>query len=160
MRSVYIFGLISFLTIACNEKADIVPENMKFEINGKHYKIPAQAVRTRKHKTISLKINSVADTKGIAITLLIDKYTDPFHYKNLPDSNIFETDKIQFVLIYGEYYEAGEGRLVVISDDDKTISGEFEFQGINPFDSVQIIRITNGSFEIDYSPSIAIETKY
>ena len=160
MKNILYIIYILIIITGCIKEPPPVVDNFKFKKGSNHYVITAKATRIRDHKTISLHIESIKETPNIAILIVVDNYTDAFHYKNLHDNNLISNDEVKFILISESYYESESGKLLIYSDNDKIIKGEFEFTGINAFDSTDIINVMDGSFEIDYSPSIAIERRY
>lgn len=144
------FGIIDMSTI----------DNLDFTYNGITYKLDSKAQRHRDGKNISLKIYSEEISNDIGITILVEKYTDAFNYKNIPVPYLFEDDKVRFIIITEYYYESVEGRLNIIKDDDRKIKGEFEFTAVNEFEEGDTIKITSGFFEIPYSTSTATKMYY
>lgn len=157
---VKIISVILIITTSCFDNEPDLPNILRFTEGISNFEFPAKAIRIRKHKTISLNINSEENTNGIDIAIQVPEYAKPDNYKNIPDSFLITDEKINIFYISSKYYESVEAKVLVISDNDKIIKGEFEFTAINAFDSTDIINVKNGYFEIGYSPSIAIEEKY
>lgn len=161
MTNYFKYILIILIISACKKPIDPPPKNnISFFLDDYHYDMSAKALRTRKHKTISLKISSTSNNDNIVLSLIIDKYTDAFTYKTLPDSNIFWHEDVQFILIVKNYYESVDGKIIIYEDNDKYIKGSFNCKLINPFDIDDKISITSGEFDIKYSKSVAIIEKY
>lgn len=160
MKQVVNIVLFLFILTGCIREDTPRLDNLEFVEGNNYYKITADAIRIRDHKTISLDIDSEKSTSGMAISIKVKNYTDAFHYKILPDSNLFINEQVEFVYIINNYYESNEGYLLIHRDDDKTIKGEFGFTAQNVFDSTDIITVKKGYFEIDYSESMVIERKY
>jgi len=159
MRYLYKILLAIFVLTGCEKKPTPVLNNIDFYLGDSYYSISGKAQRTRDHKTISLKISSEGSS-NIALSILINEYTDAFHYKLIKDYTLYTHDNVKFSYISSGYYESADGFLNVRSDNDKTIKGDFEFTAQNVFDSTDFITVKDGYFEIDYSESIAIERKY
>ncbi len=160
MRIIYKILFFQLLLTGCFKTEIPKLDNMEFYEGYTFYSISASALRIRDHKTISLKIKSDEGTTGISISILVNEYTDAFHYKILTDSMLYNHEKVKFIYISDNYYESVDGNLLIYSDDDKTIRGEFEFTAQNVYNSNDIINITEGNIEIDYSESVAIERNY
>ena len=159
IRILKIFLIVVF-TSACEIIDVSTLDNLKFSIDSKTIELNSKAYRNRDHKNISLKINSEDRSKNIGIPILVDNYTDVYHYKNMPDSNLINHDDVKFIILSRNYYESESGWLLILKDDDKQIKGKFEFTAVNALNPNDKKEIKNGSFDINYSESTTTQKHY
>ena len=157
----YYFFLLTFLTIlfftSCEPKEKPVSHKIEFTHRDYPYKLNGNAVRTRNHKTISLKIVTDEGNFNPVVNINVAEYTNSDNFKNIPDNVKFSFPNVNFALFDRVYYEAFNGELTILKDDDKIITGTFEFRAVNKFDTNDTIYITNGKFELEYLPSVAVK---
>lgn len=154
------FSIIAFFVLSeilvlssCEPKEDTVSNKIKFQHYYSSFEVNGNAIRTRSHKTISLKIYSNEGNFNPVVNINVPKYTDSDHYKRIPDTTIFMYPDVNFIILDRNYYESFEGRLTILADNDKIITGFFEFGAINLSESDDTIYVEKGEFELEYLPS-------
>ncbi len=149
------------LDLFINEINDHDFKEFRYEVEGLHFDLEADANRSRNKKNINLLIYAYNNNELGQISLNIKDYTTSDTYRDMSDPILYEGENVymEFSLRIEDSlydYKSTQGKFLMLEDNNQWIKAEFEFEAIKydkddiPIDTVTI---ENGYLKITYSGS-------